>query len=477
MKTAIYARVSTEEQAKEGYSISAQKQKLKAFCISQGWQVEGLYVDEGISAKDMNRPQLQQMIKDIEDEKIECVLVYRLDRLTRSVLDLYKLLDIFDKHNCKFKSATEVYDTTTAMGRMFITIVAALAQWERENTGERIAFGFAEKARQGKYPLNFRPIGYDLDLKTSKLTINKAEAKTIRLIFDMYLQGYSANRLCRYLNENNIRTKAGNNWNDKPLMQILKNPLYYGAIRWNDEIIENAHEPIIAREIFDTVQETIKSRFNNEPRNLASRYIFSGKLKCLKCGNAMTGYYVNATLASGEKVKYPQYRCLKKKTGECKGSRSLSERQLEESFIDYLNKFDYSEALDRVDLESKKNIQLNDKVDAKSLERQLEKIEQRKKKWQYAWTDDAISYEDFKKRMEEAQKEEQQIKEELDSLINEDEESINHEEILSLVLDIKRNWNLLEISEKKNLVGQIVEKIHYKFDENGKTKVTSVDFI
>lgn len=124
MKTAIYIRVSTEEQVREGYSISAQTQRLKAFCISQNWEVENLYIDEGISAKNMERPALQKMIKAIEQGKVECVLVYRLDRLTRSVFDLYKMLETFDNYDCKFKSATEVYDTTSAMGRMFITIVA-----------------------------------------------------------------------------------------------------------------------------------------------------------------------------------------------------------------------------------------------------------------------------------------------------------------------------------------------------------------
>src|SRR5690606_12605563 len=116
LKTAIYIRVSTEEQAKEGYSISAQLKKLKSFCISQNWEVVDVYADEGVSAKDTNRPELQRMIQDIKNGKINGVLVYRLDRVRRAVLRVYRLLEVFEKYGCKFKSATEVYDTTTAIG-------------------------------------------------------------------------------------------------------------------------------------------------------------------------------------------------------------------------------------------------------------------------------------------------------------------------------------------------------------------------
>ncbi|PLR84626.1 recombinase family protein [Bacillus canaveralius] len=479
MRAAIYIRVSTEEQAKEGYSISGQKKRLKAFCIAQDWEVAGLYADEGISAKDMNRPQLQQMIKDIKAGKIDCVLVYRLDRLTRSVLDLYKLLEIFEKHDCKFKSATEVYDTTTAMGRMFITIVAALAQWERENMGERISFGYAEKVRQGKYALNFRPIGYDLNLKTGKLTIKEDEAKVVRLIYSLYLQGLGANRVARHLNEQNITTKAGNKWTDITIMDILKNPLYTGAIRWQDFVVENTHEAIIYKESFELVQTTIESRKSKEPRSVSSGYIFSGKLKCRNCGYPMVGYYTYGKLASGEKVKYKQYRCMRKKTGECKGHRSVSERHLEAAFIDYLGRVDFSEAIQQAAATSEQIVnkeQPTSEIDEAALQKELDKLDRRKKKWQYAWSDDLMTYEDFKKRMDETNKEEQAIKAQLESKsIPEDNTAFNRDEIIAALKNIRKNWSALEPLEKKNLVNSIIEQVHIGY-EGKQLYIESIDF-
>ncbi|USK56527.1 recombinase family protein [Cytobacillus solani] len=478
MKVAIYIRVSTEEQAKEGYSISAQKQRLKAFCIAQDWPVEGMYVDEGISAKDMNRPDLQRMIKDIESGKINCVLVYRLDRLTRSVLDLYRMLEVFEKHDCKFKSATEVYDTTTAMGRMFITIVAALAQWERENTGERISMGLSEKARQGKYPLTFRPFGYDLDLSKGKLSINTKEAKVVRMIVDLYFKGYGANKICKYLNERNIPTRDGNKWNDKPLMQILKNPLYYGAIRWQDFVVENTHDEIITKDEFKAIQNLISNRRTSDPRRVSSEYIFSGKLKCNNCGYPMVGYYTSSVLASGEKRKYPQYRCLRKKTGECKGSRSVSETKLELAFTDYLGRQDWNEAINQT-AASTEGLDINNEksnIDVTELEKEIEKIDKRKKKWQYAWSDDAMSYEDFKKRTAEADKEIEAIKSQLAEVSTKEEEIfINHEMVIEALMDIRKNWNQLEVMEKKSLVNSIISKLDYEYQDN-KLVVKGMDF-
>src|SRR5699024_4712486 len=159
---AIYIRVSTLEQANEGYSIAAQRERLVAYCKAQGWNDYKFYVDEGVSAKDTERPELQKMFKDMRDGLINMILVYRLDRFTRRVIDLHKMLEEMKKYNCAFKSATEVYDTSNAMGRMFITIVAALAEWENENLSERIQMALEEKVASGERVGNV-PYGFDLN--------------------------------------------------------------------------------------------------------------------------------------------------------------------------------------------------------------------------------------------------------------------------------------------------------------------------
>lgn len=477
-KVAIYIRVSTEEQAKEGYSISAQKQKLKAYCIAQGWEVSGVYIDEGISAKDMKRPQLQQMIKDIKSGLIDCVLVYRLDRLTRSVLDLYKLLETFEKHDCKFKSATEVFETTTALGRMFITIVAAMAQWERENTGERVSMGFHEKVRQGKYPLNFRLFGYDLDLKKGKLSINEEEAKIVRLIVHLYLkENMGANRICQYLNERNIRTRNNNSWGDKGIIQILKSPVYHGTIKYGTASYDDPELAIIDKDTYDLIQKTLERRRNKNPKEISSDYIFSGLLRCNDCGSARVGFRVYATLASGEKVQYKNYRCLKRKTGQCK-TPNVSEINLESAFLDYISTIDYSKVIDEVAAAGENALNTpQNKVDTDKLHKELDKIEKRKKKWQFAWVEEMISDKDFDLRMEEEREKEEEVRTQLE-LVDDDVNQVTTDksELADLLQDMRRNWPALSDQEKKSLTQMIVKQIHYILNEKKQVNIIDIDF-
>jgi site-specific DNA recombinase len=161
MRAVAYLRVSTEEQASEGFSLVAQEERCKSFIKSQGWDlVKEPYIDDGYSAKNLERPAIQQLINDLKNNEFDVIVVYRLDRLVRSVLDLHHLLQLFDKHQVAFKSVTEVFDTTTAMGRFFITLVAAMAQWERENLAERVLMGMERRALEGKRNGGNAPYGY-----------------------------------------------------------------------------------------------------------------------------------------------------------------------------------------------------------------------------------------------------------------------------------------------------------------------------
>src|SRR5690625_5034139 len=465
VRVALYTRVSTREQAQDGYSISAQLNSLKAFCESQNWDIAGIYTDEGISAKDTNREQLKRMINDVKNNKIDVVLVYRLDRLTRSVLDLYELLDLFDKHGCGFKSATEVYDTTTGMGRLFITIVAALAQWERENLGERVSMGMLEKARQGEYPGGIAPFGYDL--KDSKLTINDKEAKVVKLIYDKYLSGYSMVRITKHLNKSNIRTRKGATWHRSTIDNILKSEFVRGNILWDGNVFKNTHEPIIDKDVSMQVEQAIKDRSTKiRTSALSSNFLFSGIIQCPSCGSNLHGNVIK----DGGKSYY-MYRCSMRVMGKCDGKNTtVSESQLEEQLIEKLNNIDLSDLVNNVDLN------IDQETSTKDLERELKKIESRKRKWQFAWVEELITDEDLKNRMKEENKQEIKIKNKLDEMENNQTINYDKDDIKRLLINVRKNWNALTRDEKKKLLQSIIKKITYEKDGR-KAMLTGIEFI
>ncbi|AJI20327.1 recombinase family protein [Priestia megaterium] len=478
MRTAVYVRVSTEEQAKEGYSIRAQTERLKAYCLSQGWEIVDFYIDDGQSAKDMERTNLKRMIQHIEQGLIECVLVYKLDRLTRSVLDLYKLLEIFDAHGCKFKSATEVYDTTTAMGRMFITIVAALAQWERENLSERVRMGMEQKAREGQWVINMAPFGYELDKKNKSLIINDKEAAIVTRIFNMYLSGKGMKKIATELNAVNIPTKTGKTWSDNKIGYILKNPTYVGTIRYNYRVhndqyfeVENAVPAIIDRVTFEKVQSVATARKKVHPKAATSEFIFSGTIKCAKCGAPFSGKYGYSK--RGEKIHRPRsYYCSKQILGLCT-QRNISERFIEHHFLKYLQDIE-------IDQDQIKNVEpTNEQKDIQQqimlLEKDLRAIEQRRKKWQYAWVNNMIDDDDFAARMEEENQTEVKIQEELNN-IQPVANSMDPVEFKTILKDIRTNWNSLTAIEKKMMLQMLVKKM--VVDKiSPKPKVDSVEIV
>ncbi|HJV45844.1 MAG TPA: recombinase family protein [Bacillota bacterium] len=461
MRVGIYGRVSTEEQAKEGYSIAAQKEKLTAYAQSQDWEICDYYIDEGISAKDTDRPELQRLLSDVKEEKIEVVLVYKLDRLTRSVLDLYRLLQEFEQYHVKFKSATEVYDTTTAIGRLFITLVAALAQWERENLAERVKFGQEQMVYEQQRPGGRAPFGFETFNGT--LVINEQEAPTVNLIFQKYIDGAGFDGIAIELNNLNIWTKKGNEWNKTGVKRILENPVYYGALRWNyakgghkvntsDEwiILEDVYPAIIEKNTFLKAKQVMESRSLKHPRELASDFIFSGSLRCYRCGGSLSGKTMRVGRGSFEK-KY--YICKNTKMKKCH-LPLIREDYLELVFLDHILELkDERQAT----LALKTRHLVDNHVDKKALEMQLLKLGDKRKRWQLLFAEGLIELNEFRERIQEDRNKENQLKSQLNKW--DEKPSLTHDQILKLLQDIALVWKFAKRDEKKQLVFLLVGEI------------------
>ena len=461
MKVACYLRVSTVEQSVEGYSISAQKNRLEAYCVSQGWEVVHWYVDEGISAKDTDRPELKRLLKGVEKKAFDTVLVYRLDRLTRSVLDLYSLLQTFESHDVKFKSATEVYDTTTATGRLFLTLIASLAQWERENLAERVSFGMEEKAKQGEWTVAAPPYGYMKE--NDELKIVESEAIIIKRIFHTYIEGRLGTRkIANQLNDEGLRSRNGKPFIDNGIIYILRNPIYIGTMRYNYRVnheryfeVENAAPPIIDKETFDEANRLLGNRSYSHPRSATSSHIFSGGLlKCSRCGNAMYGK-TSVIKRNGKSYKTKSYSCSNRQKHNACDMPYVAQNYLEIQFVKLLESFNDDEVREQVLGEG--NEEKDHTIEIKAIQSELSKLEDRKSKWQYAWVNEMISDSDFSRRMKEEEQKEKTLLSQLEVL-----EKDNHSTDISIphsFEDITNGWEYLDDTEKKNFVMMLFKSI------------------
>lgn len=325
-RCAIYTRKSSEEGLEQEFnSLDAQADSCAAYILSQAgesWENTGqVYSDAGISGGHMERAGLQSMLEDIEAGKIDIIVVYKVDRLTRSLADFAKLVDVFDTHEVSFVSVTQAFNTTNSMGRLTLNVLLSFAQFEREVTAERIRDKIAASKAKGKWMGGLPSLGYD-NVNT-KLVINTAEAKTIRHIFRRYLALRSVGALKAELDKDGyitkvrktrkLRQRGGNSFYRGHLCRILCNPVYIGMIKHKDNVYKGEHEPIVDNELWENVQSMLKANAPKRKRkiNIKSRCLLTGiiydatgdrlsPVSSKKPNGRRHRYYVSSRLRKGE---------------------------------------------------------------------------------------------------------------------------------------------------------------------------------
>lgn len=285
-RAALYIRVSTLEQAQEGYSIGAQKERLVAFCKAHDWLVADFYVDGGYSGSNLDRPGIQKLVSEVGS--FDLVLVFKLDRLSRSQRDtLYLIEEVFLPNGVDFVSMSESFDTSVPFGRAMIGILSVFAQLEREQIKERTFMGRIERAKEGFFHGGaFFPIGYNY--VDGRLSVNDYEAVQVRKIYDWYLDGVSPEKIAERLRSEGFTNRYGS-WSEASgrisVLRVLSSEVYLGTLKFGDVVVENAHEAIVDRAVFEKVTALRMKRreiYGDSPYQ--TKYLLVGLLFCAHCG-------------------------------------------------------------------------------------------------------------------------------------------------------------------------------------------------
>lgn len=319
-KVALYVRVSTTSQLEEGYSIEEQKAKLESYCDIKDWHVYKVYTDGGFSGSTTERPALEQLIQDAQSKLFDTVLVYKLDRLSRSQKDtLYLIEDVFLKNNIEFVSLLENFDTSTPFGRAVIGLLSVFAQLEREQIKERMQLGKLGRAKSGKSMMwSKTSYGYDYDKETGTLTVNEYEALAVKEIYSSYLAGMSITKLRDKINEEYPKKPA---WSYRTIRGILANPVYCGFNQYKGQTFQGTHKAIISLDDFEQTQRELAKRQQtakelSNPRPFQAKYMLSGLAQCGYC-HAPLKVILGAVRKDGSRFK--RYECYQRHPRKTKG--------------------------------------------------------------------------------------------------------------------------------------------------------------
>ena len=482
-KTAgVYIRVSTEDQAREGFSLGEQEEKLLQLCKFKELEVYKVYKDAGISAKDMeHRPQFQAMLKDMKEGKINYIVAYKLDRITRSVRDLEELISVLEQYNCFLLCDRDDVNTSTANGRFFVRMLTVLSQLEIEIVSERTKFGLNGAIKSGHIPVQ-RPFGYTKS-EDKKMIVDNATRPYIEKIFDMYLEGKSFQQIANYFKENNIYPKK--KWRDTTIQKIIDNKIYMGDYEQykrigKQENLEpivymNVVEPIISRAKWEECQ---KQKERNQRTYTRDRiYTFFQRLKCPSCGRIM-----KCKGSGGSKRKYMYYTCE-----YCHVNFNENHvEELLESFIYDLLEYDMAVKKFFLPILEDKN----NKIDTTTINKEIRNLEKQRDRIKQAYIKGIVEMEDFKEDYKLIEDKLANLESKKLELINLENFNYSPHELLAerdlerekmIRLDtlnslLKSKWNDMDKSEKQEFISKFIDTIEIKKDSKGNLILEKINF-
>lgn len=359
----IYTRVSTDEQAAIEYnSLQAQEEICKSYIAIRGadpalerkWVHAETYSDAGFSGGTLERPAMQRLLADIETGKVDVIVAYKIDRISRSISQFYEIWNLLERCKVDFASATQEFNTATSQGKLMLNLLLSFAQYERELIGERTRDKIAAAKKRGRWCGGPAILGYDLDRNQKRLVVNEAEARVVRDIFAIYLQRASMLRAIQAFKEKGYRTKestsangrrrGGHSFDKNMLSNLLRNPVYVGKIRHHDKVYDGQHDPIVDLATFERVQKLLADHWNR-PRPTtrhASAFLLRGLVRCAVCDRAMSP---NFAYSKGRKYLY--YTCTRvmKEGADACVIRSVSAPALEDLLLERLGQLVDNEAL------------------------------------------------------------------------------------------------------------------------------------
>ena len=472
----IYMRVSTEDQAREGFSLPEQEKRLRAMCEYKSYEIYKLYKDAGISAKIGNyRPAFEELLQDIKDKKCNTIVVLKLDRITRSTRDWETLMDYLEKYNINIAFVNDDINTTTANGKMVSRIMMSVSQNEIERTSERTIIGLEGAIKQGHIPAR-APLGYKHIDK--KLVPDPLTKDIVIRIYNLYFEGLTYNTIAKLFNKEKVLDKT--NWCDTGILKIISNVIYkgdyiQGKTTRNPRYFPDVVEPIVSKELWDSCQIQKKKNQRNYMRS--QTYIFLQKLKCPKCGRILAG-------GASHKIKadkwYYYYRCEK-----CRGN--IRKHEIEDSIKELLSDiFEYDSVVNEFFLPVLQNKIHNQKED---FEKEITNLNNKKIRIRKAYIDELFTEEEYKEetsiienKIKDLQKKilenEQVSKLNLsvdDILVKRDMNFINSIKLPILYNAFVDSWDGLDREEKAEIVMKYIDDIELEL-VNNKYKVKLTNF-